>query len=637
MCGIAGFVDFNKCMGEDVLARMTDALVHRGPDDAGYFCCHTGGSWVGLGHRRLAILDISSNGHQPMQFGSLTIVYNGEVYNFNEIKTELEKDGFCFKSNSDTEVILKAFSKWGMKAVEKFNGMFAFAIFDSECDKLTLVRDRAGVKPLFWYFDKGVFLFASELKSFHQNPRFCKQLRSASVSAYLKCGYVPQPHTIFENTFKLNAGFSLELNTITGAIVETKYWDIVACYKAPKLYVSEQEAISEVERIMISAFNYRMISDVPVGVFLSGGYDSSAVASILQAGTRQKIKTFTIGFHEDDYNEAPYAKEIARFLGTDHTEYYCSPSDALDIIPSLAQIYDEPFGDSSAIPTVLVSKLARKHVSVCLSADGGDEIFGGYERYTTILKRIAFFNKIPDGFRIVMKKLMARINPHRMPFLNKCFSYQSRYENLKSYLEHSDVLKLLDLSETTFGRSDIQQILLRTSNFDQEQSKLREMEEIEEIEEEIDKMMALDYKTYQLDDILVKIDRAAMSVGLEGREPFLDFRLIEFVSRLAPDLKFRGSEKKYLLRKVVHKYLPEGLLNRPKKGFGVPIQRWFKNELKEYFQYYLDEQRLIKSGILEPAPIKELLTRYLSGTQESVQKLWYLLMFQMWSEKWQGW
>ncbi|MBA4317256.1 MAG: asparagine synthase (glutamine-hydrolyzing) [Flavobacterium sp.] len=634
MCGIAGFVDFNKCLDKDVLTRMTNSLVHRGPDDAGYFFCGNEVAWIGLGHRRLAILDISSNGHQPMQFGSLTIVYNGEVYNFQEIRLELEKDGFFFKSNSDTEVILKAFSKWGMEAVKKFNGMFAFAIFDSESNKLTLVRDRAGVKPLFWYYENGVFLFASELKSFHQNPRFYKQLRNESVSDYLKYGYVPQPHTIFKNAFKLNAGHSLELNTLTGCTVQKKYWDVVAHYKAPKLQISEEEAIDEVEKILISSFNYRMISDVPVGVFLSGGYDSSAVTAILQAGARQKIKTFTIGFHEENYNEAPYAKEIARYLDTDHTEYYCTPSDALKIIPSLPQIYDEPFGDSSAIPTVLVSSLARRHVSVCLSADGGDEVFGGYERYTAIMKRIAFFNKLPDTLRLVVKKFMDRVNPRRIPLLNKCFGYQNRYENLKTYFEKSDVLRLLDLSETTFCNSDIQKIMFSAPSISVEGLKFKELEGIAM---DVDKMMALDYTTYQLDDILVKIDRAAMSVGLEGREPFLDYRLIEFVSRLAPDLKFRVNEKKYLLRKVVHRYLPEGLLKRPKKGFGVPIQSWFKAELKEYFQYYLDEKRILKSGVFEPVLIKELLARYLNGTQESVQKLWYLLMFQMWSEKWMGW
>jgi len=386
MCGVVGFIDFKKKTDEEILKKMTDVIHHRGPDDSGYCYMMKSMAAVGFGHRRLSILDLSKHGHQPMSFDVLTIVYNGEVYNFQEIKKELESDGMSFDSNSDTEVILKSFSKWGVKAVDKFVGMFAFSIFDQSTNKCYIFRDRSGVKPLYYYKKDGLFLFGSELKSFHEHPNFKKEINFDALAQFLQYGYILQPNSIFKDTYKLKAGHYLEISLDKNRIEEKKYWDVYDFYTKPKLDIGENETIRECENILKKAFNYRMVSDVPVGIFLSGGYDSSIVTALIQANSSSKINTFTIGFHEKGYDEAPYAKKVADYLGTNHTEYYCTQDDAKDILPKLVDIYDEPFGDNSTIPTILVSQLAKKDVSVALSADGGDEIFAGYSKHETIIK-----------------------------------------------------------------------------------------------------------------------------------------------------------------------------------------------------------------------------------------------------------
>jgi len=342
MCGITGFVDFSKKSNLDILKRMTDVLYHRGPDDSGYSFYENEFATIGLGQRRLSILDLSPRAHQPMTFEQFTIVYNGEVYNFKEIRIDLEKYKYTFNSDSDTEVILKAYHKWGIDAVQQFNGMFAIAIYDQQTKKLTLIRDRAGVKPLYWYQKNGLFMFASELKSFHENPCFEKEINIDALSLFFQYGYILQPYSIFKNSFKLKAGHYIELDLKNKNLQEIKYWDVVDCYNQPKLVISEQEAIEETERLLKKAFEYRMVADVPVGMFLSGGYDSSAVTAILQSDRTEKLKTFTIGFYEDKFNEAPYAKKVAEYLGSDHTENYCTQKDALEILPKLPEILDEP-------------------------------------------------------------------------------------------------------------------------------------------------------------------------------------------------------------------------------------------------------------------------------------------------------
>jgi len=430
MCGISGFCDFKKKSSENILKNMTDALIHRGPDSSGYSFFEYETYQVGLGHRRLSILDLSSHGHQPMSFENLDIVFNGEIYNFKEIKKELLELGYSFYSNSDTEVILKSYYQWGIKAVDRFNGMFAITIYDKKENKLILIRDRVGVKPFYYYKKDSLILFSSELKSFHKYPNFEKIIDKNSLSLYLQFGYIPEPHSIFKNSYKLKAGHYIEIDLKSQKIEEIKYWDVVDFYNKPKIDISQEEAILKTEELLKSSFEYRMVSDVPVGVFLSGGYDSSLVVSILENGRNEKLNTFTIGFKEKGFDEAPYAKEVAKYLGTNHTEYYCTQKDALEIIPKLAEMYDEPFGDSSAIPTTLVSALARKSVTVSLSADGGDEIFAGYGKYTTTKQYFDKFNKISNSIKSLVNFGMDNINPKYIPILN---NFETRYNKIKKY------------------------------------------------------------------------------------------------------------------------------------------------------------------------------------------------------------
>ena len=630
MCGIAGFCDFSKKSSSDTLKFMTDVLHHRGPDDSGYFWDENEYSQIALGHRRLSILDLSAHGHQPMTFEHLDIVFNGEVYNFKEIKKELLELGYDFYSDSDTEVILKSYHQWGIKAVDRFNGMFAITIYDKKVNKLIFIRDRAGVKPFYYYKKDSLILFSSELKSFHKHPNFQKEINQSSLSLYLQFGYIPEPHSIFKNCYKLRAGHYVEIDLKSQNFEEKKYWDVVDFYNKPKLDISQDEAIEKTEELLKSSFEYRMVSDVPVGVFLSGGYDSSVVTAILQNQRTEKLNTFTIGFKEKGFDEAPYAKEVAKYLGTNHTEYYCTQKDALEIIPKLCELYDEPFGDSSAIPTTLVSALARKYVTVSLSADGGDEIFAGYSKYTTTMQYFNKFNSIPNSIKSLISFGMDNINPRNIPILNKTYNFATRYEKINSILKAKDSVEAMKYTSEYFTKKERDKLLKLgfddlVTNFDIK---------VADTNDEINQMLAIDYKTYMVDDILTKVDRATMSVSLEGREPLLDYRLIEFVSQLPSNLKYKDGDKKWLLKQITHKYLPKEMMDRPKQGFGVPLTEWFRDELKEYFMIYLDEKRIEKEGLFNPKEIVKLRDSYLSGNKENVQKLWFLLMFEMWYEKW---
>lgn len=630
MCGIAGYVDFTNQSTLNALKEMTDILHHRGSDDGGYFFKSFEHSQVGLGHRRLSILDLSTHGHQPMAFDHLTMVYNGEVYNFKEIRAELEKEGYRFESHSDSEVILKAYHQWGTDAVHRFNGMFAIAIFDSQTQTLTLIRDRSGVKPLYWYQKDGLFMFASELKSFHEHPSFVKELNHDGLALFLQYGYIPQPHTIFNHTHKLQAGHVLVLKNQSAQCNIHKYWDVIDSYNQPKLDISEQEAIDETERLLKSACEYRMVSDVPVGMFLSGGYDSSAVTALLQSERTEKLKTFSIGFHEEKFNEAHHAKKVAEYLGTEHTEYYCTQKDVLEILPKLPEIWDEPFGDSSAIPTALVSQLARKNVTVSLSADGGDEVFGGYDKYVQAAYYHQLFNKLPA--RSLLAKTLGMIPPERTGLDLLIRNFSGKYHRTLSIMSADSQNQAMQNMQKFFSDSELSGLVkfklckIKT-DFD-------DVSRLNSQLSDLDKMMAIDFKTYQLDDILTKVDRATMSVGLEGREPLLDYRLIEYVARLDPSLKIRGGNKKYLLKKITHKYLPKEIMDRPKMGFSVPIVEWFSDELKHFLDHYFDPIMLERQGLFDVASLLRLKTDYLSGNINNVNKLWLVLMFQMWYEKW---
>ena len=630
MCGISGFCDFNKKSTQEILKSMTDILHHRGVDDSGYSFYNLQDYDIGLGHKRLSILDLSSHGHQPMVFEHLEIVYNGEVYNFQEIKDELKSYKYSFDSESDTEVILKAYHKWGIKAVDKFNGMFAISIYDKVKQKIIMIRDRAGVKPFYYYYKNNLFMFASELKSFHKNQQFQKQIDKNSLALFLQHGYILQPHTIFKDTYKLESGHYLELDLISKKLNKQKYWDVVEFYNKEKLDIDENEAINKVEELLTSSFKYRMVSDMPVGVFLSGGYDSSIVTAILQNQQKQKLNTFTIGFNEKGFDEAPYAKKVAQHLNTNHTQYYCTVADAIEIVPQLCEIYDEPFGDSSAIPTILVSKLAKEKVSVSLSADGGDEIFAGYTKYTHCINYFNKIDKIPLPIKIALRNSMRYINPKYIPILNKTYNYKTRYEKIQNMMQSNNIIESMRYISQHFTNTEISSLILE----DTTKIKTDFDTKLNQNNDQINQMLAVDYKTYMNDDILTKIDRATMSVGLEGREPFLDHRIIEFVSQLPSQLKYKDGDKKYLLKQITHKYLPKELMQRPKMGFGVPIAQWFKAELKDYFLIYLDENRLKKEGLLNAKEVVRLRDEYLNGKNNNVQRLWFILMFEMWYEKW---
>jgi len=628
MCGIAGFVDFRETTSEDTLRKMTTAMAHRGPDDAGIFMYnHT----VGLGHRRLSIIDISSGGHQPMHFQHLSIVFNGEIYNYKEVRKSLEAEGYTFDTNSDTGVILRAFHRWGTNAVHRFIGMFSFAIIDANEQKLYLFRDRAGVKPLYYYQHGDLLLFASELKAFHQHPQFIKALDMNALGQYFLYGYILAPSTIFENTFKLSGGHFLTLDLKSRATKIEKYWDVADYFRKPKLKIDEPEATDEIDRLLKSAFEYRLVADVPVGIFLSGGYDSSAVAGILQSNHTEKLKTFTIGFDLPHYNEAEHAKKVAAYLGTDHTELYCSETEAAQIIPELSFYFDEPFSDSSAIPTILVSRMARKKVTVSLSADGGDELFGGYDKHANVLRALKRLQVIPSFFQKPLASLMNLYPPGLIPVLNKTYRFEHFYhsvgELMRQGMSPTHTLRLMShrINKRELHRLFKSHVEEPASDFHPGQN---------HFSNPLDPILAMDYKTYMVDDVLVKVDRATMSVSLEGREPLLDHRIAELMAQIPSSLKIKDGRKKHILKEVTHRYIPDKLLDRPKLGFAIPVVHWFRNELKEIFECYLEDKRLLQQGLFDVDFIKKLKSRYYKGIDQDFEFIWSMLMFQMWYDRW---
>ncbi|MDW8136802.1 MAG: asparagine synthase (glutamine-hydrolyzing) [Thermodesulfobacterium sp.] len=637
MCRIVGFWD-RSWKGdyslEKVIIDMRDSMIHGGPDDAGTFIDKN--TAFALGHRRLAILDLSPAGHQPMEFLGLVITYNGEVYNFREIAKELEKDGYKFFSSSDTEVILKAFHRWGFSATEKFRGMFAFCIWDKAEKRLILCRDRIGVKPLYYYYSDGLFMFASELKAFHYHPKFRKKLSFKGLALFLQYGFITSPFSIFENVHKLEPGHFLILEA-NGELKKFPYWRVDEYFRAEKLKGSEEELAEELESLLNESFKLRMVSDVPVGLFLSGGIDSSTVCALLQKDSTEPLKTFTIGFYEKDFNEAEYAKKIAEYLGTDHTELYCTPKEAFEVIHKWTQIYDEPFGDSSGIPTYLVSELAKSKVKVSLSADGGDEQFCGYTRYWIVGDYFNKLNKIP--FLGLLSKSLSLISPEVAlnlykifkPFLPKWTNFRDKYIKLRNILSTNTIEMQYDVSNKIFLLDDLNCLFLNNHSIVDHGFKM--LLDVEK-HEAFSFMMLYDFTTYLPDDILVKVDRATMSVSLEGREPLLDHKIIEFTSRLPINMKYRSGISKFLLRKILYKYVPKELVDRPKMGFGVPIYEWFKGELKELYRAYLDSERIKKESLFNYRTVEDLLKKFFEGRGVNHNKLWLLFVFELWKEKW---
>lgn len=631
MCGIAGFADFNRQTSETTLRKMTDIIGHRGPDGDGHFLDKAEEAFVGLGHRRLSIIDLSNAAGQPMYYKQLVMIFNGEIYNYSEIREELSAKGHSFITHSDTEVIMHAYEEWGKRCVDRFIGMFTFVIYDKDKRQLFGVRDRAGVKPFFWYFKEGLFLFASELKSFHQHPGFKKELNEDAVAAFMQFGYVPVPHCIFRNAFKLQPGHHITIDLPQKDIRIEKYWDVLDAYNQPKLKISLPDAIDESERILEKAFQYRMVADVPVGVFLSGGYDSTCVTALLQKNSTSKINTFTIGVHDKGLNEAPYAKATAEHLGTNHTEYYCTVKEALEIVPTLPFFYDEPFADSSAIPTTLVSKLARQQVTVALSADAGDEVFAGYNKYDYVARVKKKLNRVPAPLRRGLANVMSQVPAHKVPYFSKKPLFTTRYKKLIHLLKDNSAKELLLNMSCLYLPDELNKLFnhqphILSSYFDQELDPA--------YSDDLSYMMAIDYKTYMLDDILQKVDRASMSVSLEGREPFLDQHIIEFAARLPSDYKLHKGVKKYILRQIVHKYVPASMMERPKMGFGIPIASWLKNELRPWVDEAFDPVFISRQGLFRQQEIDRLKNEFYGGKEQLYTRVWYLLMFQLWYKQW---
>lgn len=611
MCGITGFIDFKNQTQQSVLAKMLFPLMRRGPDDQGTVILNTPFACIGLAHSRLSILDLSAAGRQPYSFEGLYLTYNGEVYNFQDIQKKLIKKGYDFQSHSDTEVIIKAFHCWGIKAVQEFRGMFSFCLYDSHAHKVYLFRDRAGVKPLYYYHKNDLLLFGSTLSPLMQHPKFEKKLDNMGLSQYMQFGYIAPPHSIFQNTFKLKPGHYAVLNLEDRSFIEQEYWNVRNYIPTIPPVMLEEEATEQLDQLLQEAFHLRMVADVPVGCFLSGGIDSSLVTALLQKKQSSPLHTFTIGFAENKYNEAPYAKEIAQYLGTHHTEYYCTKKDALDIIPQLPEIYDEPFADESAVPTHLVAKLARQHVKVALSGDGGDELFGGYlvyEKFTRLFKKL---KALPQ--RKALAYLLQCLPNTIGPFANK------KYLKIKSLLSIQDDSLLYRTASSLFTPVEIKQLLGQYSFPNTLPCFSKNITET---------MMFTDFETYLPEDILLKVDRATMFIGLEGREPLLDHKLIEF----AAGLPLHYKQQKNMLKNVLARYIPKELFERKKQGFGMPINEWLCNDLKHFVNEYLDESRIKKEGLLNPKYVQQLKQKLFAGKIQDNQ-VWLILMLQMWRER----
>lgn len=629
MCGFAGFISYSGSGDLDLLRSMSDTIVHRGPDDSGHELLFHNSCSIGLAFRRLSIIDLSSAGHQPMfsKDRSVCVMLNGEIYNYQELRDELQSSGYSFVSGSDTEVVIASYLKNGTKAFDSFIGMFSIVLVDMKEGNLILLRDRAGVKPLFYSVHPDGIIFGSELKSFHKHPAFKAHINEKALHTYFYYGNIPAPHSIFESTFKVEPGCFVNVNLKKQSFITEKYWDVFEVYNRKQPEIGYGDALKETENLMVSAFNYRMVSDVPVGVFLSGGYDSTAVAALLNNSV-SRLNTFTIGFDEREYDESLHAEKVAKHLGTNHQTLQCTINDAIDIIPEIPLIYDEPFGDSSAIPTILVSRLAKKQVTVALSADAGDELFAGYPRHIKSTNYIKKASGVPYPFKALSSAFTNLFSGYT------AISKADRFSKLSGFLRSENTFAAFDIINQTYTRDEIHRLMSRkvlpldTPFF--------HGEKLSEDVSKLNAILALEYKTYLVDDILQKVDRATMSVSLEGREPFLDHRLVEWIAGLPDEFKIYNGVQKRMLKDIVHKYVPKDLMERPKMGFGVPVKSWLKNELLELFEEVLSEKALKNQPYLNTSVVLSLKKDYLEGRLEDFERLWFVFVFLQWYRKWFG-
>lgn len=647
MCGIAGYYlrPEGRC---DVFAleRMISRLAHRGPDGAGAWKDPSGD--VGLGHRRLSILDLSEAGAQPMvsASGRYVLTYNGEIYNFAHLRRELEQEGFSFRGHSDTEVMLAAFERWGVEtAVHHFRGMFAFAVWDRNERLLWLVRDRIGIKPLYYAETADGLVFASELRAIHAFNGTVNKISAPGLCAYLQYGYIPAPLTIFQNVSKLRPG---SLLCVSDGFVRgtTSYWNVIDVARggvAEPIEGDDVECVAVLERELRRSVREHMVSDVPIGAFLSGGVDSSTVTALMQAESSVSVNTFSIGFAEQAYNEAGFASAVARHLGTHHTELYVSERDAQSVIPDLPDIYDEPFSDISQIPTYLLSRLARQHVTVVLTGDGGDELFGGYNRYLFVScfwRRLAL---LPLALRRILQLGVRWISPntwddlfHRFRYIVPWFKVPA-LPGQKMYKIASllGACNLQELQDTFVSQWPAPSLLLHPSFANCKSVIAAELGP--HVNDPVASQMLWDMHVYLVDDILTKVDRASMHVGLEARVPLLDHLVIETAWRVPLQYKIRNGSGKWILRRVLEKYVPLHLFERPKMGFGVPIDEWLRGGLRDWAEELLTMERLEEGGYLLAEQIRAAWTQHLGGRVNRGTSLWTILMFQAWRDRMRQW
>ncbi|MFS2015437.1 asparagine synthase (glutamine-hydrolyzing) [Massilia sp. CT11-108] len=653
MCGLAGFLGGRGFTADiepnSLLKRMAAPILSRGPDDSGFW--YNGECGIGLAHRRLSILDLSPAGHQPMASASsrYVIAFNGEIYNHLDIRAELEQKGYraAWRGHSDTETLLAGFDFWGIKeTVERAVGMFAFAVWDRELRTLTLARDRIGEKPMYYGWqgtgNKRAFLFGSELKALRQHPAFENQIDRRALSLQLHHSYVPAPYSIYTGISKLMPGCLLSISPRSEEPLINVYWSAATVAKAgvaaPELGQPEQ-VVDMLEQLLKNSVRQQMLADVPLGAFLSGGIDSSTVVALMQSQSSRPIKTFSIGFHEDGYNEAVHAKAVAAHLGTDHTELYVTAQEAMDVIPRLPTLYDEPFSDSSQIPTFLVSQLARKEVTVALSGDAGDELFCGYTRYQDGAKLWRNISSLPMPLRKLAAGSLTMISEENWNKAALTFGgilpRSVRNVHLGEKL-HKGAMVLASESFDTLYRGLVSHWRDPASvviGGDMPPTVLNGLAPKLDGLDNVQRMMALDLMTYLPDDILVKVDRAAMGVSLETRVPFLDHRVVEFAWRVPQSMKLRDGQSKWLLRQVLYRHVPKALIERPKMGFGVPIGDWLRGPLQDWAESLISEHRLRIEGFFHPESIRRKWDEHRTGRRNWQYYLWDVLMFQAWLEK----
>jgi asparagine synthase (glutamine-hydrolysing) len=657
MCGFAGFLDASAPIAERELraraAAMAGRLLHRGPDAAGEWVDPAAG--IALGHRRLAILDLSPNGHQPMQShcGRYVIAFNGEIYNHRDLRASLEVAPWSrrWRGHSDTEVLLEAIACWGLKAaLQCAVGMFALALWDRDDKALHLARDRIGEKPLYYGWMRGTLLFGSELKALQAHPAWRGEIDRDALALYLRYSYIPAPHSIYRGVRKLAPGTVASLPLARarhqpGATLDHQtYWslgDVAQRGLREPFRGTPETAGSQLERLLREAIREQMLADVPVGAFLSGGIDSSTVVALMQQESGQRVRTFTIGFHERGYDEATHARNVARHLGTDHTELYITPREALAVVPRLPQIYDEPFADSSQIPMVLVAGLARERVTVCLSGDGGDELFGGYPRYRQGLRLWPWLRGLPSPLRHGLSSLLATAVAPTVAATQQAIQLASMgAARLRAGDKVARLAEMLALEQpVTFYRNLVshwrtpEQVVLGGVEAPHLLSSAQRWPELGDFGQ---RMMYLDAMTYLPDDILVKVDRAAMASSLESRMPLLDHRVVEFVWSLPSHLRISDGESKQLLRQILYRYVPRALVDRPKMGFGIPVDLWLRGPLRDWAEALLTQRRLHEEGLLSPGAVRQKWLEHLSGKRDWRYLLWNVLAFQAWLEHERG-